>query len=56
LAAGETYVLTVSRKGYSFAPIVVTPKEDVTDMEISAETSTIGFRAPRHPAPFVRHR
>ena len=37
LEAGQTYIVQPSSKGYYFNPQVVTPTEDVTDMNFSAE-------------------
>ena len=37
LSAGETYVLTVSAKGYTFAPQIVTANEDLTDVDFAPE-------------------
>lgn len=37
VAAGETYVFTISRKGYGFAPQVINVTEDLTELIFTAE-------------------
>ena len=37
VAAGETYILNASTKGYTFAPRVVSATEDLTDVNFTAE-------------------
>ncbi|MDQ3490846.1 MAG: hypothetical protein M3449_07260 [Acidobacteriota bacterium] len=37
VAAGETYILSVSSKRYSFAPRVVSALDELSDLDFTAE-------------------